>query len=160
MKTFSTTRKLAISGIFMALYILIMYFTQSFAFGEYQIRIATSLYALTAIFPFLILPMGLANMLSNTLMGGLGFFDIFGGLAAGLITSTLVWLISKYKLSDFLIAIPIVFAVGLIIPIWLSVILHIPYWALAVSLCVGQVVPAIVGVLLVKMMRKRMEGEE
>jgi len=39
-------KKIAISGIIIAVYIVVMFFTQSFAFGEFQIRVATSLYAL------------------------------------------------------------------------------------------------------------------
>jgi hypothetical protein len=35
--------------------------TQSFAFGQYQIRIATAVYALNWTFPFLVAPLGLAN---------------------------------------------------------------------------------------------------
>lgn len=48
----SKTRKLTISALCIALYVVIMIYTQSFAFGQYQIRIATSLYGLSAIFPF------------------------------------------------------------------------------------------------------------
>ena len=41
-----TTRKLTISAMVVALYIVVLYVTQSVSFGAYQIRIATSLYAL------------------------------------------------------------------------------------------------------------------
>ena len=71
----STTQKLTISGLMMALYIVVLYTTQSFSFGAYQIRIATSLYAVSYLCPFLIIPMGLANMLANFLFGGLGILD-------------------------------------------------------------------------------------
>ena len=64
-KEFTKTRKLTISALCIALYVVVMMCTQSFAFGQYQIRIATALYALSAIFPFLVLPFGLANFLSN-----------------------------------------------------------------------------------------------
>ena len=57
----STTQKLIISGLMMALYIVVLYTTQSFSFGPYQIRIATSLYAVSYLCPFLIIPMGLAS---------------------------------------------------------------------------------------------------
>lgn len=154
-KKISSTRKLAISGIVMALYIVIMYTTQSFAFGQYQIRIATSLYSLSAIYPFLILPLGLSNMLSNMLMGGLGFFDVAGGVAVGIITAAVVYLIKKLKLNDWLLALPIVFGPGLIVPIWLSYILELPYKALALSLCIGQILPGIMGVILVKKLRNK-----
>ena len=51
----SRVQKLTFSAMVMALYIVILYFTQSFSFGAYQIRIATSLYALSYLFPFLVL---------------------------------------------------------------------------------------------------------
>lgn len=153
-KSISSVRKLAISGLVIGMYVIVMYFTQGFAFGQYQIRIATSLYALSGMFPFLILPMGIANLISNTLMGGLGIFDMVGGAAVGMMASGLVYLIKKLKLNDWFATLPIVFVPGLVVPIWLSILIHVPYKVLAVSLCVGQIIPAIVGVLLLKQLRK------
>ena len=65
---FTKTQKLTISALCIALYLVVMICTQTFAFGQYQIRIATALYGLSAVFPFLIIPFGVANMLSNILM--------------------------------------------------------------------------------------------
>ena len=39
-----STRKLTISAMVVALYIVLIYLTQGISFGAYQIRIATSLY--------------------------------------------------------------------------------------------------------------------
>ncbi len=147
------TKKIAISGLVIALYVLIMFFTQSFAFGQYQIRVATSLYALSAIYPFLIIPMGLSNLLSNTLMGGLGIFDIMGGMLVGMITSSTVYLIKKSRLNDWFIALPIIFGPGLLVPIWLSFLINVPYKILAVSVTIGQIIPGILGVLIVKQLQ-------
>lgn len=52
-----SNQKLVFSALCIALYIVVMICTQTFAFGQYQIRIATALYSLSAIFPFLILPL-------------------------------------------------------------------------------------------------------
>lgn len=150
------TKKITISGIVMALYIAVMYTTQSFAFGQYQVRIATALYSLGAIYPFLILPLGLSNMLSNMLMGGLGFFDVAGGIGVGIITTSMVYLIKKLKFNDWMIALPIIFGPGLIVPIWLSYILKLPYAALAASLCIGQIIPGIAGVILVRQLNNKL----
>mgnify|MGYP000198131161 FL=1 len=46
-QTFTNVRKLTTSGIVIALYVIILFMTQSFSFGAYQIRIVTSLYALS-----------------------------------------------------------------------------------------------------------------
>jgi uncharacterized membrane protein len=156
-KNYSSVQKLAFSGLVMALYIVVMYFTQSFAFGQYQIRIATSIYALSAIFPFLIVPLGLSNMLSNILMGGFGIVDMLGGLAVGLITSTTIFLIKKYKLSDLFICIPIIIFPGLLVPIWLSIFIKMPYSALAVSILIGQIIPGIIGVIIVRQLKNRIK---
>ncbi|MBU3092977.1 QueT transporter family protein [Clostridium sp. CM028] len=147
-------KELTIAALVMAMYIVIMYLTQGFSFGPYQIRMATSLYALGYIYPFLIVPMGVANLLSNTLMGGLGVFDMIGGTMVGIITTTLIYLIKRFNLNKWMIVIPIVFIPGLLVPIWLSYLLHIPYFALAISLCIGQIIPGIVGVFLIKRLER------
>ena len=153
--TMSKTKKLTISAIVIALYIVTMTITQSFSFGAIQIRLATSLYALAYIFPFLVLPLGVSNLLSNMLLGGLSIFDILGGGLVGILTALLVYCVRKYKLNITLTILPIIFIPGLIVPIWLSMILNVPYSALAVSLCLGQVIPAILGSFLIKVLKDK-----
>lgn len=148
------TKQLTISAIVTALYIVIMFATQGFAFGAYQIRIATSLYSLSFIYPFLIIPLGIANLLSNTLMGGFGIFDMVGGITVGIITSTLVYLVRRFKLNKAFVAIPITFGPGLIVPLWLAPLLGLPYHVLAISLCIGQIIPGVVGAILVKQLER------
>ena len=153
--TMSKTKKLTISAIVIALYVVIMTITQSFSFGAIQIRLATSLYALAYIFPFLVLPLGVSNLLSNMLLGGLSIFDILGGGLVGILTALLVYCVRKYKLNITLTILPIIFIPGLIVPIWLSMILNVPYSALAVSLCLWQVIPAILGSFLIKVLKDK-----
>ena len=155
---YSKVRHLTLSALVIALYVVVMYLTQGFAFGQYQVRIATALYALSALFPFLIVPLGLANLLSNVLMGGLGPLDMLGGAFAGLVTSGLVYRIHARRLNDWLLAVPILLCPGLLVPIWLSQLIGVPYSVLAISITVGQVIPAIVGVLLVKQLRHKIGG--
>lgn len=133
----------------MALYIVVLYFTQSFSFGAYQIRIATTMYAMGYFCPFLIVPLGLANLISNALFGGLGILDMIGGCAVGMLTTACVAGIRRFHLPEFLTAIPIIFVPGLFIPIYLSQLLQVPYQMLSLSLCIGQSVPAVCGVLAI-----------
>lgn len=154
-KKLFTTKKIALSGLVIAIYTVIMYFTQGFSFGQYQIRIATSLYSLSAIDPILIIPLGLANLISNSIMGGMGIYDIVGGCLVGIITSSVIYIIKRLKMNDIFIAVPIILGPGLLVPIWLSPILHVSYKILAASLCIGQIVPAILGVILLKQLRAR-----
>lgn len=144
----SEVKKLTISGIVIAAYIVVMFLTQGFAFGQYQIRIATSIYALASIYPFLILPLGLANFLSNTLMGGLGLPDMIGGFIVGIITAGSCFLLRK--INVYLIALPILIFPTVLVPLWLSYLIDVPYWILMINIGMGQILPAVVGVLIVK----------
>ena len=101
MKNLTKTQKLTISALCMALYLVVMMCTQSFAFGQYQVRIATALYGLSAIFPFLIIPFGLVNVLANTLMGGLGPLDMLGGGLVGIMTSLTIVYAKRHDLGNW-----------------------------------------------------------
>jgi hypothetical protein len=90
---YETNKKIALSALMTSIYIIKMFFTQGFAFGQFRIRIATSLYGLGYIFPFLI------------------------------------------------------------VPIWLLYLIQVPYKVFAMSICIGQVIPGIVGVILVKRLK-------
>lgn len=149
-KSMSKVQKLTFSAMMIALYVTVLYFTQSFSFGAYQIRIATSLYALSYLFPFLVLPLGLANFIANMLFGGLGILDMCGGFLVGVVTAACIVGIRRLRWNRFFIAIPIVLVPGFGVSIWLSYLLKMPYLPLAASLCIGQAIPSVCGVLLVK----------
>lgn len=148
-------KKITISGTIIAAYIVVMFLTQSFAFGQYQVRIATSVYALAAIYPFLIIPLGLANFLSNTVMGGLGLLDMIGGFIVGILTALGCFYLRKINI--YLVALPILFIPTMLVPVWLSYLLHIPYTVLVISIGIGQILPSVVGVLIVKYLEKPLD---
>ena len=150
MQTFGKTQKICVSGIVIAIYVVVMYFTQSFAFLQYQIRPATGLYALSYLFPFLILPLGISNSMSNMLFGGLGPFDVIGGFIAGILTSGSIYLVRRFGLSALFVIPAIIFLPGLLVPLWLSPLLNVPYLILAPGICIGQILPAVLGYLLIK----------
>lgn len=153
MKQKTRTLKIALSGLVIASYVVVMYFTQSFAFGQYQIRLATALYSMSYLYPFLVVPLALSNFLSNTIMGGLGIIDMIGGFLVGLLTAGSIYLIRKFNWSEWLVGLPILLFPGLIVPIWLSVLLHINYLVLMPSVLIGQIIPAILGILIVKYLK-------
>ena len=150
----SKVQKLTVSAMVMALYVVVLYFTQSFSFGAYQIRIATALYALAYLFPFLVLPLGFANFIANFLFGGLGLLDWFGGCFVGIIVTAIIVLIRRKGWSRWLMILPIILEPGLGVPSYLSYLLHVPYSVLATSLCIGQSVPAVCGVVLVNVLQR------
>ncbi len=153
MKNLTQTQKLTISGAVMAIYIVVMYFTQSFAFGQYQVRIATAIYGTAYLFPFLVVPLGLSNLLSNMVMGGLGFYDIVGGGVVGLLTAGCCALLGKRKVTEWSVILPITLIPALVVSIWLSKLIGVPYIALAGSLLMGQAIAGVVGALLVKALK-------
>lgn len=150
----SKVQKLTVSAMVMALYVVVLYFTQSFSFGAYQIRIATALYALAYLFPFLVLPLGFANFIANFLFGELGLLDWFGGCFVGIIVTAIIVLIRRKGWSRWLMILPIILVPGLGVPSYLSYLLHVPYSVLATSLCIGQSVPAVCGVVLVNVLQR------
>ena len=150
----SKVQKLTVSAMVMALYVVMLYFTQSFSFGAYQIRIATALYALAYLFPFLVLPLGFANFIANFLFGGLGLLDWFGGCFVGIIVTAIIVLIRRKGWSRWLMILPIILVPGLGVPSYLSYLLHVPFSVLATSLCIGQSVPAVCGVVLVNVLQR------
>ena len=150
----SRMQKLTFSAMVMAIYIVVLYLTQSFSFGAYQIRIATSLYALAYIFPFLVLPLGFANLISNMLFGGFGIADMAGGCIVGIVTTALIVLIRKKGWHYGLAAVPVVLVPGLGVATYLSYFLNMPYWLMALNLCIGQILPGIVGVVIIKVLER------
>ncbi|WP_276789965.1 QueT transporter family protein [Veillonella magna] len=149
MNRVSHTRKLTISGILLALYIVIMMATQGFAFGQYQVRIATALYGLAALFPFSVPVFGLANLISNMIMGGLGPIDAIGGCIVGLLSAGAAAWGKRMGLGNWIVIPIITFIPGLVVPLWLAYLLQVPYIILASSLLVGQVICGIVSYILV-----------
>ena len=133
MKSLSN-QKLVFSALCIALYIVVMMCTQSFAFGQYQIRIATALYGLSA---------------CNSVMGGLGLPDIICGFIVGIVTTGIIVLAKRRGCGNWIIWAAVTFVPGLGVPVWLSVLLDIPYLVLASSLLIGQCICGIASVMLV-----------
>lgn len=149
--------KLVLSAMIIALYVAVMAVTAGFSFGAVQVRVATAIYALSYLFPFLVFPLGLANGLSNAVFGGLGVIDITGGFVVGIITAGLIALIKKNKLPVYLVALPIIFVPGLIIPIYLSALIGVSYVPLVISVTAGQIIPGIIGAFLTATLANRKE---
>ena len=154
MKQFNNTQRLTISAISIAMYLALMIGTQGFAFGQYQVRIATALYGLSAIFPFTIPAFSIANFVSNTVMGGFGLVDSIGGAIVGLLTTGLIVLAKRQGLGNWVLIPIITFVPGLIVPIWLTYFLPVPYWVLVSSLVVGQFVCCVVSYFLINALEK------
>lgn len=155
-----TTRKMTLSAIVIALYLAVMFLTQSFAFGQFQIRIATALYALAFLFPFLVVPFGLANLLSNLLFGGLGLPDMIGGCLVGMVTAYSMVILRRRGMHHWWTFLPTALVPSVGVSLYLSWLFQVPYGILVMSLAVGQSISALVGVWLVGSLERQHIGEE
>lgn len=149
-----STKKLTVSALYIAMFIVVLGITAGFSFGAVQIRIVNTLYALSYLYPFLIIPAGISVVISNLLFGGLGIIDILGGFFVAVITTMLISSIKTFKLPKILIILPTLLIPAILVPLWLSPILGIPYSALAVSIGIGHVLPAILGYVFVNILEK------
>ena len=146
----SRIEKICFSSLIIALYVSLIFLAQGISYGAIQVRVATCLYALGYLFPFLPFPLFLANVISNLLFGGLGSIDILGGGVVGYFATRVACIMGLKRLNEWNLIFPIVLIPGLLVPTWLSIILNIPYFPLAISVCLGQIIPSILGVLLIK----------
>ena len=67
----------------------------------------------------------------------------------GILTSSVIVLGKKYGCGNWIVAAAITFIPGLCVPIWLSLLLHLPYLVLVSTLIVGQAIAGVCGMLLV-----------
>ena len=58
-------------------------------------------------------------------------------------------------LSAWWAMLPIILVPALCVPLWLSPLVGVPYWALVINLLIGQTIPGIVGATLVKAFASR-----
>lgn len=130
-------RKIAISGVVMAMYVALTVLLHPISYGIIQVRFSTGLYALAAFQPGLALPLGLANGLANY-FGGLGPVDIGVGTLVGALTA---WWVSRIR-TPVLQPLPIVLVPTAIVPIYLSALLKAPYLVTVASVGLGQLIAA------------------
>lgn len=152
-----TTREMTFAALIIALYVVVMFMTQSFAFGAYQIRIATALYALAYGRPYMVLPLGIANFTGNALFGGM-LPDMIGGFFVGCLVAWIVAQIGSRQRSPRWVVLPIFLVPAFGVSLWLAPILHMPYWLLVPNLLVGQALPAIVGAGLIPLVDRIEKG--
>ena len=87
----NNTRKVAVIGMFAALYAVAVIFLAPISFDVYQVRLADAFLPLAMIFGVpSALGFGLGCIVSN-LYGGLGVIDIVGGTAANIIACSIAW---------------------------------------------------------------------
>jgi len=113
----NSIKRLTASGIIIATYINLMYLSQFLSFGQFRIRIADCTYGLCFVYPFLVVPMGIANAMSCVFVGGLGPIDMIGWMIVGILTSAGICIIKRFQLNEWFIVAPVIAIPGLLVPI-------------------------------------------
>lgn len=149
------SQRLAHSAIVIALYVVIT-FVNPASSGAIQVRLSTGLYALAAFRPDLIPALALGNGLANLLFGQ-GPLDAALGLVVGLVTPVACWLIGKTG-KTWLVPVPVALVVPPVVATWLSLLLHLPYKVMLVSLLAGQTIAAVTAGALVTYVGVRLFG--
>ena len=155
----NSIRKLTVSGLFVALYLVLMYFNQSFAFGALQVRVATALYALNWHYSFLVIPSMLANLLSYLLFGGLGIVDIVGGGIIGLSTALVIRLLRQRQAPMRSVVFAVALIPGVGVPLYLHTLIHVPLLPLILSVVSGQLIAGLIGYFLLAAVSRHLPEE-
>ena len=99
--------------------------------------------------------MHIGNLIYNFIFGVLGIFDMVGGFGVGILTTRIIVLMRRAGFSAWWAMIPIILVPALCVPLWLSPLIGVPYWALVINLLIGQTIPGVVGATLVKALVSR-----
>ena len=78
-----------------------------------------------------------------------------GGFGVGILTTGIIVLMRRAGLSAWWAMIPIILVPALCVPLWLSPLIGVPYWALVINLLIGQTIPGVVGATFVKALVSR-----
>ena len=103
-----TTRKLTISAMVVALYIVVLYLTQSVSFWSVSNSYSNIIICTCLCLSVLVIPMGIGNLISNFLFGGLGILDMMGGFGVGILTTGIIVGMRKLGLSAWWAILPII----------------------------------------------------
>ncbi len=146
-----TSIQLARAAIIAAAYVAVSYLLLPISYGLVQFRAAEALTLLPMVYPEAIWGVFAGCLIAN-ILGGLGPWDIFGGSLVTLLAASLTW---KYRHTMIAYLSPIILN-GVFVGAYLSVLLQVPYWLVALSVGVGEAgVILLLGVPLVRFVKAR-----
>lgn len=156
-KRLFTTRNLVLSAILAALYAALTLLLAPISYGEIQCRVSEAMTMLPVLLPQAIPGLAVGCLIAN-LIGSATPWDVIFGTLATLIAAILTYrtrnvLTGKAKLPLLSALWPILLN-ALIVGAVLSLTLHIPFFATALSVGIGEAVAVALGVLLVKALER------
>ena len=145
---------LARAGMIASVYIVVSYILLPFSYGLIQFRAAEALVLLPMLYPEAILGVFVGCLIAN-IIGGLGPWDIIGG---SLVTLLAAYVTYRYRFTPIAYLSPIILN-AVLVGAYLSVLLQLPYWLVALSVGAGQAgVIFLLGVPLIRFLRSARDG--
>lgn len=139
-------KKLTFQGLMLAAYVVLSLAISPIAFGLVQARISTGMYAMAYVFPELIWPLTLGNVIVN-LNSPFGVVDWIVGALCGL---TVTYTVSKLK-DKRLVPLPIIIIPTVFVSVMLHNVIHVPLWQTILYVGIGQAISGIIfGFLFLK----------
>ena len=132
------SKKLTVSGIMMAVYVVMTVIFGVFSYGPIQVRFAAGLYTLAAPMPFLIVPLSLATSIAN-LFGGYGLPDAIGGFVA---TAAACYGCYLFRNRGLLVPLAIPLFSAPILAAYLHILFNLPILVTFASIFTGQLIAA------------------
>jgi hypothetical protein len=136
------SKEVALTGLFGALYAIMVVLLSSISFLPIQIRFADLLLPLSIIFGVpAIIGISVGTIVSNVI-GNLGSVDIIGGTIANLIATTVAWKIGSMKFNGSLIIAVIseIIIVTLIVGTYISSLFNIPIIISLIQIGIGSII--------------------
>jgi len=150
------TTQLARAAVIASIYIVVSYILLPISFGMIQFRAAEALTLLPMLYPEAILGVFVGCLIAN-ILGGFGPWDIIGG---SLVTLLAAYVTYRYRFTPIAYLSPIVLN-ALLVGAYLSVLLQIPYWLIALSVGAGQTgVILLLGVPMIRFLRSARDGSQ
>ena len=145
---------LARAGMIASIYIVVSYILLPFSYGLIQFRAAEALVLLPMLYPEAILGVFVGCLIAN-IIGGLGPWDIIGG---SLVTLLAAYVTYRYRFTPIAYLSPIILN-AVLVGAYLSVLLQLPYWLVALSVVAGQAgVIFLLWVPLIRFIRSARDG--
>lgn len=142
------SKRIAVNAIVAALYATLSLWLPATAFANY--RITTSLYALAAFRPDVIIGLSIGNALAGIPQGPI---DVVMGGLVGFVSSLACWYLQPRFSPLAVLIVP-----TLLVPVWLSVLVSVPYLAVVTALIPGQAISALVAYLVVLPIGRRLKS--
>jgi len=136
-----SSKELALTAIFAAMYAIGVVFLAPISFGIYQVRIADALLPLSIIFGFpAVIGLSLGCLIAN-IYGNLSIIDIFGGAIANFVACALAWLIGRDGVTRRFLSCLIENAViTIIVGGYLSIIFEVPVEVSLLGVFIGSLI--------------------